>query len=31
MMIVFGGVEEDVTVDAKEEMMERYWERGRGL
>lgn len=31
MMIVLGGVEEVVTVDAKEEMMERYWDRGRGL
>lgn len=36
IMIVLGGIEaeeeeEGVTVDAKEEMMERYWDRGRGL
>lgn len=30
MMIVLGGVSE-VEADAREEMMERYWERGRGL
>lgn len=30
MMIVLGRVE-GVTADAKEEMMERYWDRGRGL
>lgn len=29
MMIVLGGVE--VAADDREEMMERYWERGRGL
>lgn len=32
MMIVLGGVEaEGGTVDAKEDMMERYWDKGRGL
>lgn len=31
MMIVFGGVEEAVTVYAREAMMERYSDRGRGL
>lgn len=30
MMIVLGG-EEGVMVDDREDMMERYWDRGRGL